>query len=354
MKKQSGFNIEDHNFSITKDESGEYQLELGNWSDAGWHWDGDTSDLVGWLIRMANSSLKSEEIADHWDEIKQDALNQIDSGDWFYMLSGDNRRWHFGYDDTDYIYSMVQEDIKQDDVWDLTEEQQEKVMDDIGDIGNISYDEFKNEHYDEFKDMMIEALQNSEYDLVDLQRELGSVRDAVEEVYYEDLNNKIYEDIGEVVTKVKEEFPAEIDEDDEKYNPDYIGNPPRKEKSDYVGDAKPDSFGSGSQDENQMNMFSIRKIKSELLKMAYEGFDDDNFDTPPEEPDYYNDGFIEDKPWGGYSVSLSGSFLGEVDDIDEAIKLIKYKAGKNYFPAMWFVNERGTIDAIDEQGNFIN
>ena len=363
MKKQAGFSINDHNFSITKDESGEYELELGNWSDAGWHWDGDTSDLVGWLIRMANSSLQSEEIAEHWDEIKQDALNQIDSGDWFYMLSGDNRRWHFGYDDGDYVYTQVKEDLNYsgiEEYEDLTDEQKEKIMDDIGDIGNVSYEEFKEIYYDEFKEMVVEALQNSEYDLDDFKRELGSVKDGVEEVYYEMLNNKIYEDLSEVVTKVKEEYPAELDEDDERYNPDYIGNPPPKEKSDYIGDAKPDSYGYGSQDDKQTKMFGmkkIRQIKSKLIKMSYDWEGEDMKDTneyAEGEPDYDNDAFIEDLVRGGYSVSLSGKFIGKVDDIEEGILLIHQKAGLNYFPSMWFVNERGNVSALNNNGDILN
>lgn len=71
----------------------------------------------------------------------------------------------------------------------------------------------------------------------------------------------------------------------------------------------------------------------------------------PESGDY----IIEDKPWGGYSVSQKNEkFLDEFDDFDSAFNFVKDRMEqKQFWPNVWFMNERGNLDLLDKNGNFV-
>lgn len=68
-----------------------------------------------------------------------------------------------------------------------------------------------------------------------------------------------------------------------------------------------------------------------------------------EQPDYENDAFIRDNPREGYDVSCCGSFVGTFSDYDEALAAAKSAAGPNYFPSIWFVDDHGGVNLINEK-----
>ena len=90
--------ISGHNFSFEKKGS-QYELSLGNWTDAGWHWDGERGELSGFFIRLTRSSIDWLEGFNGvvpFSAVKQDIIASAQKGDGMYMLSGDNVRWKFG------------------------------------------------------------------------------------------------------------------------------------------------------------------------------------------------------------------------------------------------------------------
>jgi hypothetical protein len=75
--------------------------------------------------------------------------------------------------------------------------------------------------------------------------------------------------------------------------------------------------------------------------------DDDFEDEEDFEPDD-NDCFISDNVRGGYDVSCSEEHIGNFEDFDLAVEAVKkWQKENNWFPNVWFVNERGSIDIVD-------
>lgn len=87
-------------------EDGKYKFSLGNWSDAGWHWEGDSDDgmMLLFLYRLVNSRiwnadikkelLAFEGLADFYKKIRNDdgELKEL-----AYTVAGDNVTFHFGH-----------------------------------------------------------------------------------------------------------------------------------------------------------------------------------------------------------------------------------------------------------------
>lgn len=59
-----------------------------------------------------------------------------------------------------------------------------------------------------------------------------------------------------------------------------------------------------------------------------------------------DDGFIEDLTRGGYGASVDGKFIGNFDDIDDAVAAIRKEAGPNFFPSIWFVSDHGNVSLM--------
>jgi len=84
--------------------------------------------------------------------------------------------------------------------------------------------------------------------------------------------------------------------------------------------------------------------------------DEIDFEEQQDEPDYENDSFINAGGRGGkYNVSFAGKFIGEADEMDEALEMIADAQTKspNYFPTTWFVSDHGNAWPIDSDGNEI-
>jgi len=72
----------------------------------------------------------------------------------------------------------------------------------------------------------------------------------------------------------------------------------------------------------------------------YEGGGNVDWDEHDDSPNDA-DGFIVDKPSGGYDASVDQKFLGNFEDSDLAFQAIRDNAGPNYFPSVWFVDDHG-------------
>src|SRR3990170_593844 len=53
-----------HNYSWKIDEQGKSKFTLGNLTDAGWFWDGNEDDAVGFFARINRSKVQNEFIKD--------------------------------------------------------------------------------------------------------------------------------------------------------------------------------------------------------------------------------------------------------------------------------------------------
>lgn len=140
-----------------------YRLSLGNWSDAGWHWEGNKRDLAGYLVRIAHSSVIQDFLAGMkkwgvtYKTIKVDVMTSVKSGSGMYEISGDNEMWHFGnvYDEIVEIREYIENYLE-----DVTDEEKEKISDEA--MPNITYDRFqKSSYYKNVKKELIEKFKSA-------------------------------------------------------------------------------------------------------------------------------------------------------------------------------------------------
>jgi len=79
-------------------------------------------------------------------------------------------------------------------------------------------------------------------------------------------------------------------------------------------------------------------------------FQEDQINDEPED----NDCFIQDNTMGGYDVSCDGNFIGNYNEMDDALNAVKeWKTNNNFFPNTWFVSDHGNVSLIDDEGNSI-
>lgn len=58
---------------------------------------------------------------------------------------------------------------------------------------------------------------------------------------------------------------------------------------------------------------------------------------------------------GGVDVSQSGKHIGHFEDRDKAMHSIKqHMHSHGYFPNVYYVNDHGNVDLLDEKGNSID
>jgi hypothetical protein len=154
MTAVKNFDVQHDMYGFEKD-GGAYKLRLGNWTTSGWHWDGDKSDLGGFFVRLANSSVTNDFLADmkshgvSFADVKADTVASVKSGNGVYELTGDNVQWHFGQDTID-TEALIDEYVEQ------TGKTREEVQDAAYDIDVSDYDEFKKSNA--FKEAKTELL----------------------------------------------------------------------------------------------------------------------------------------------------------------------------------------------------
>jgi hypothetical protein len=156
--------INSNYWSLERDEKDKMKLTLGNFSDAGWFWDGDKSQLAGFMIRLHDSKAREDFLAKmeqnkiKLSDFKEDILKSAEKGDGIYMLTGDNRKWHFGEDNEELSEAEAEVALDKDIP-------QEKLSDNMeySDYKGDDYDAFKKSpYYKEVKDNLIEAIKKSE------------------------------------------------------------------------------------------------------------------------------------------------------------------------------------------------
>lgn len=90
-------------------------------------------------------------------------------------------------------------------------------------------------------------------------------------------------------------------------------------------------------------------MKTEKFKILVERancfMEDEDFVDEAQE----DDAFITDKTRGGYGTSCSGKFLGNFREYNDAVIAIgDCMKDSNWFPNVWNVNERGSMDLITD------
>lgn len=107
-------------------------------------------------------------------------------------------------------------------------------------------------------------------------------------------------------------------------------------------------------DESDINKI-VTKLINKKIKKVNEHTEDNDFLYPDEiEPDSENDAFISSNGWK-YSLSFGGKFLGEADEIDVALNMMRqaFDESPNYKPTLWFVSDHGNSWSIDLDGHEI-
>jgi hypothetical protein len=101
-------------------------------------------------------------------------------------------------------------------------------------------------------------------------------------------------------------------------------------------------------------------LKAELESIGYnlevlnrEGVNENEENDENLQPDE-NDCFIQDNTRGGYDVSCDGKFIGNYEEMDIALNIVKqWKLKSNWYPSTWFVSDHGNVSLIDDEGNII-
>lgn len=194
--KDKSFSIDADNYAWSRNSNGTMEVRLGNMTNAGWYWNGNQSDLNGFLWRINRSSVRDEFLQDiqkegiSFAEIKPVLLKSAGKGDGLYEMSGDNAVWKFGNaeETIDYSYEFEEEG--------LTEEQQQKVWQEYTPIG---VDEFEKKHKQSYKKDMVKAVEKS-----NSYKELWEAQASIAQGLAEDVSAENMDRFYQAMKKVKE------------------------------------------------------------------------------------------------------------------------------------------------------
>jgi len=193
QKKLPSVSISEENWQLDIEEDGTMELGLGNWSNAGWRWTGDSTEMAGYLIRLASASISDVEgtMLKHgisFNDLKAIAIKNLneDSDDGLYSLTGDNGRWHFGEGEVDssYLFDDYLEGGGTDNIY--SEEEHEKIYEKTWELYNTpSFEDFIEEH--DYKQELIDALTESNT-LDEFDVKTKEIKEDADGDYYSDLN----------------------------------------------------------------------------------------------------------------------------------------------------------------------
>ena len=83
-----------------------------------------------------------------------------------------------------------------------------------------------------------------------------------------------------------------------------------------------------------------------------EGEEDESAPEPPDQDELDSAAVITEPAWGKIGVSFDGRFVGHAKDADDALRMVrKLMKQHNYYPNIYFVNERGNVTLVDDKGN---
>lgn len=220
--KLKDVSISEHNWGFETSGGKISKLRLGNWSDAGWHWDGDEDDIIGYLVRVNRSEIDKEFIESMeplgitFNKLKPLLLSKIKSGSWLYEITGDNTRWHFHQDIDE--GAMVNEELKGlEENSDYTEKELEKISDELWNI-SYSYD------FEEFEEDYGEGLKKEVRDMI---KDSNTYKEFFEKMNDEDFTYQINENyvlgaeekvrdaVFEAVEKLKKEGKISVTKKEE-------------------------------------------------------------------------------------------------------------------------------------------
>jgi len=150
-------------WSLERTPADKIKVTLGNFSDAGWFWDGDKSQMAGFVIRLHDSKarddflLKMEKNHIKLSDFKEDILKSAEKGDGIYELTGDNAKWHFG-EDSEELFEAEQQ-VAEDEGVDVDE--LSKATDE-SDYKGTDFDAFKkSSYYKDVKENLIKSVKES-------------------------------------------------------------------------------------------------------------------------------------------------------------------------------------------------
>lgn len=82
-------------------------------------------------------------------------------------------------------------------------------------------------------------------------------------------------------------------------------------------------------------------------------FNDDEW-AEPDQDTLDQEAVIHDPAWGKVTLSVEGKLIGQYDDVDDAMGALRVWMDENQFwPAIYWVNERGNTDLVDIDGNIL-
>ncbi len=90
-----------------------------------------------------------------------------------------------------------------------------------------------------------------------------------------------------------------------------------------------------------MKVDQLKKMIQEQIKLMLKEYDTIR---KPEDDDC----FITNVVRGGYDVSCGGKFIQHVDEMDEALQIVKDWQDRNsFYPTTWYVDDHGGISPIN-------
>jgi len=183
--------ISEHNYGFEL-QGDEVKLRLGNWTDAGWHWDGDEMDLAGFMIRMSTAGQgvredfleKMQELGITVNQLREHLIRSVQAKNGLYEITGDNGKWHFGQGDEMDEYSEKEHYQRE---YNLTDDEVEKFIEYSWNKSSDSHDYDAFEKSDEARDVikgLLDAVTRAT-DWEDLFVEIGGINELASERSWE-------------------------------------------------------------------------------------------------------------------------------------------------------------------------
>lgn len=202
-------------WSFTREKSpdgDEYFLNLHD--PMGWMWSGNGDSLLGFLVRISKGenfiddfSRQAKEQGLTYNKIKPKLLENLKDNDAFYEIAGDNGEWHFGGDEID--TSSELEYFK--DEYELSDEQVDKISNDLWGNFHTDYDDFIQHHFSsnikrEFTDIVKKSKSFEEFsDAINNESFTYDVQEAIFNYKNEKLSDAIHKTLDDMGIKAPDE-----------------------------------------------------------------------------------------------------------------------------------------------------
>jgi hypothetical protein len=188
-------NFSRHNWSFEVKDDKTLSLTLGNMSDAGWYWNGNEKELVGFTYQLHQSKVEDEFYAEmkknnvSFNQLKPLYLESAKEKDGLYEISGDDVRWQFGETGVDDYYMLEEEG--------LTESQKEQFYEEYS---PISYEEFEKKYGEDYRKDVKNAIKSSS-SFREFNIKMDELREKYSGLANEEDTNSVYLVIGQIKTE---------------------------------------------------------------------------------------------------------------------------------------------------------